>query len=133
MATILTSSGIQFSSGNSLTDIPWYTGSTNTNTSFTIGSLILVGSAPLGYPYCGQNPLSNNLNNSRALYVRTSCTYGVGAGKTFDTNNNNPYYTSYWGASALSGTWVGRGIGSCTYCSCSGWTQNKPGLYQRIA
>ena len=71
MAASLTSSGVTFSTGNSLSDAPWYTGSTATNTSFPIGSYIMTGSTN----YCGSTG-GYNLNNSKAVWVASGGAYG---------------------------------------------------------
>ena len=123
MAASLTSSGVTFSTGNSLSDAPWYTGSTATNTSFPIGSYIMTGSTN----YCGSTG-GYNLNNSKAVWVASGGAYGH-SGRVFTnsgTSNGNLTTT------AISGTWVVRGCSNSNIV-CGSPVFDSANLLQRTA
>ena len=127
MSTTLTSTGITFNSGTSMTDIPWYTGSTKTATSLPVGSYIFTAT--------GSNLVGTvgSLNNSQTVYVNTSGASGPGFGNVYFVSHNN---AAFWGGTAMSGTWVVRGTQNYTKnSSCCGPIDvgSQRGLYQRIA
>lgn len=109
MAT-LTASGVTTSNGQL---DGFYTGSSNVNTSFPIGSYLGVADGI-------QTTASGWMNLTTSVYVPV---------------NNNTFVTGQWykitsfnGASALSGTWKIRGWGGMNNC-----LYTNSGLVQRIA
>jgi len=133
MTTAATGTVTSVATGNGLTggtitgsgtiSLDVYTGSSATNTSFPIGTCVIVGSATnVG---AANNQTTPNLNNSRTTYVTTGGTFGGAP------------YNFVWGSgpgvtvSALSGTWVRRGSGALGYCS--NIYIDTPHLMQRIS
>lgn len=93
MAT-LTSTGINCSNG---TLDGQYTGTTANNTSFPIGSYVILSTQT--------NDPGINTNASASIYTA-----------------GNPYYSNTAGGSALSGTWRSRGTAQKTYnCAIVVW------------
>jgi len=133
MTTAATGTVTSVATGNGLTggtitgsgtiSLDFYTGSSGTNTSFPIGTYVLVGNTINATQASGAS--SPVMNNSRTTYISTGGTFG-----------GSPYQF-LWGSgsgvsvSALSGTWVRRGSSDMAYC-CT-LKINAPHLMQRIS